>query len=90
MANIFTRGPQWWQARQGLQAGLANPPRESIVQGAIQDSRRLHSATNDDDGGGNDNWNSLATDFVNHLHRAVKSLVSGTNPVVVIVVVLLP
>ena len=29
MAYIFSRGPDWWQARQALQSGLVNPPRNT-------------------------------------------------------------
>ena len=72
MAYIFSRGPDWWQARQALQSGLVNPPRQSIVKGAIRASRRISddlAINNKIDGA--DGWQALRSDhFVHQLHRA--------------------
>lgn len=63
-ANIFTRGSQWWESRQVLQAALATPPLEAIVQGAQMGGRRLSLEASSSD------WQTLPETFQTQLNRA--------------------
>jgi cytochrome P450 len=72
LANIFTRGPQWWEARQALQTAIAVPPVSAILQGAIQASQRIMAWEEEDDIASYDGreWRSLPQNFSVQLHRA--------------------